>query len=118
MARETLDYHRSSVLDGADDHRGMALDYFTEGGEQRMVWGGSAAARLGLHGPVLGADYDRVYGPGGARDDRGIRLAATRRPGLELVISLDKSVAELGVIGRTGTCMRSWMPNVTPRSDT
>ena len=42
-----------------------------------------------------------MFGPGGARDPlSGERLVACRRPGLELVVSPHKSVAELGVIGR------------------
>ena len=46
-------------------------------------------------------DYEAIFGPGGARDPRtGERLASTRRPGMEVVISAHKSVAELGVIGR------------------
>ncbi|MGH9151074.1 MAG: relaxase domain-containing protein, partial [Acidimicrobiales bacterium] len=39
--------------------------------------------------------------PGGARDPHlGTRLVATRRPGMELVVSAHKSVAVLGIIGR------------------
>ena len=45
--------------------------------------------------------YAAIYGPGGACDPTtGERLVRTTRPGLELVISAHKSVAELGVIGR------------------
>jgi conjugative relaxase-like TrwC/TraI family protein len=45
--------------------------------------------------------YEAIFGPGGARHpDSGERLVAARRPGMELVISAHKSVAELGVIGR------------------
>ena len=47
------------------------------------------------------ADYRAVFGMGGAHDPRtGRRLVGCLRPGLELVISPHKSVAELGVIGR------------------
>src|SRR5204862_37989 len=50
---------------------------------------------------VTGDQYEAIYGPGGARDPLlRERLARTRRPGMELVISAHKSVAELGVIGR------------------
>src|SRR5207244_7248551 len=50
---------------------------------------------------VTEEEYGAIYGPGGAKHPRtGVRLAATRRPGMELVISAHKSVAELGVIGR------------------
>ena len=42
-----------------------------------------------------------MFGAGGARHPAsGERLVAARRPGMELVISAHKSVAELGVIGR------------------
>jgi len=56
---------------------------------------------LGVSGAVTPQDYEAVYGPGGARHPgTSERLVTTRRPGLELVISAHKSVAELGVIGR------------------
>ena len=46
-------------------------------------------------------DYRAVFGAGGAHDPRaGTRLVGCRRPGLELVVSPHKRVAELGVIGR------------------
>ena len=55
----------------------------------------------GWRGPSRPGDYEAVFGPGGARDPRtGERLVNTRRPGMEVVISAHKSVAELGVIGR------------------
>jgi conjugative relaxase-like TrwC/TraI family protein len=45
--------------------------------------------------------YEAVFGPGGARHPgTGERLVTARRPGMELVISAHKSVAELGAIGR------------------
>ncbi len=45
--------------------------------------------------------YEAIFGPGGARHPGSReRLVAARRPGMELVISAHKSVAELGVIGR------------------
>jgi len=45
--------------------------------------------------------YEAVFGAGGARHpETGERLVSSRRPGMELVISAHKSVAELGVIGR------------------
>ena len=47
------------------------------------------------------AEYRALFGPGGAHDPiMGTRLVGCRRPGLELVVSPPKSVAELGVIGR------------------
>ena len=46
------------------------------------------------------AQYDAVYGPGGAADPTtGERLVRTRRPGVELVVAAHKSVALLGVVG-------------------
>ena len=60
-------------------------------------------------------EYEAIYGPGGARHPvSGERLVSTRRPGLELVISAHKSVAELGVIGRAEDMHRSWTPSATP----
>ena len=45
--------------------------------------------------------YEKLYGQGGARHpESGARLVSTARPGMELVMSAQKSVAELGVIGR------------------
>ncbi len=65
------------------------------------MWGGAGAERLGLVGRATEAQYRAIYGPGGACDPTtGERLACTLRPGMELVISAHKSVAELGVIGR------------------
>jgi conjugative relaxase-like TrwC/TraI family protein len=66
-----------------------------------MRWGGSGAAALGLEGIVTDGQYSAVYGPGGAsHPTTGARLVRAERPGMELVISAHKSVAELGVIGR------------------
>ena len=49
--------------------------------------------------------YRAVFGPGGARLPRtGATLVTTRRPGLELVVSPHKSVAELGVAYATLQC--------------
>jgi hypothetical protein len=50
---------------------------------------------------VTDEQYEALFGSGGACDPTtGERLVTTTRPGLELVISAHKSVAELGVIGR------------------
>ena len=66
-----------------------------------MLWGGQGAKALGLEGAVTDAQYEALFGPDGACDPTtGERLVKTKRPGLELVISAHKSVAELGVIGR------------------
>jgi len=101
MGVDSVAYHRETVLGRADDHPGRALAYYGSRGETPLVWGGSGAAALGLSGPVTNAQYEALFGPGGACDPTtGERLACTRRPGMELVVSAHKSVAELGVIGR------------------
>ncbi len=101
MGADSVEYHRATVMDRQDDHPGAALAYYASGGETPLVWGGGGAAGLGLAGQVTPGDYELLFGPGGARDPRsGERLVATKRPGLELSVSVHKSVAELGVIGR------------------
>src|SRR5207249_1175011 len=82
-------------------HPGQARAYYASRGETPLQWGGSGAERLGLVGAVTDAQYGAVYGIGGACDPTTAeRLVATRRPGIDLVVSAHKSVAELGVIGR------------------
>ena len=69
----------------------------------RRRWSGAAPgpACLDLNGVVTDAAYEAIFGPGGASHPAsGVRLAATRRPGMELVIGAHKSLAVLGVIGR------------------
>ena len=101
IGAESVEYHRSTVLRRGDDYPGMALEYYASRGETPLVWGGSGRAVPGLEGAVSPGDYEAIFGPGGARDPRtGERLVSTRRPGMEVVISAHKSVAELGVIGR------------------
>jgi hypothetical protein len=52
---------------------------------------------------VTDAQYSALFAPGGAQDPTSsARLVQTRRPGVELVVSSHKSVAELGVIGYEG----------------
>jgi conjugative relaxase-like TrwC/TraI family protein len=100
MGAESVEYHRATVLGRADDHPGMAMEYYASRGETPLVWGGSGRAGLGLDGAVTAASYEAVFGPGGAKGPRnGERLVQTRRPGMEIVISAHKSVAELGVMG-------------------
>ncbi len=100
MGVDSVEYHRATVLGGADDHPGAARRYYASHGETALVWGGSVAARLGLHGPIDDDGYDAIFGPGGATDPHlGERLVRTRRPGVELVVSAHKSVAVLGVMG-------------------
>ncbi len=101
MGAESVEYHRATVLGRADDHPGMAGEYYASRGETPLVWDGSGLQELGLSGPVTAESYEAVFGVGGANDPRtGERLVMTRRPGMEIVISAHKSVAELGVIGR------------------
>ncbi len=89
------------MLGRGDDHPGAALGYYTERGESPLTWGGAGAGRLGLAGHVRSEHYEDLFGPGGALDPiTGQRLTTTKRPGMELVVSAHKSVAELGVIGR------------------
>lgn len=103
MGAESVAYHRATVLERGDDHPGLALAYYASRGETPMVWGGPGSCSLRLSGAVSPLDYEAVFGPGGAKDPvSGERLVATRRPGMELVISAHESVAELGVIGRPG----------------
>ncbi len=101
MGADSVEYHRATVMGREDDHPGAALAYYASRGETPLVWGGGGAARLGLAGQVTPEEYELLFGPGGARDpETGERLVATKRPGLELSVSVHKSVAELGVIGR------------------
>jgi conjugative relaxase-like TrwC/TraI family protein len=101
MGADSVAYHEATVMGRADDFPGRALAYYASRGETPLVWGGAGAERLGLAGRVTEAQYRAIYGPGGACDPTtGERLVSTLRPGMELVISAHKSVAELGVIGR------------------
>lgn len=101
MGRESVEYHRATVLERGDDHPGRALAYYASRGETPLVWGGSGAESLGLEEAVSPESYEAIFGPAGARHpESGERLVSTQRPGMELVISPHKSVAELGVIGR------------------
>jgi conjugative relaxase-like TrwC/TraI family protein len=101
MGRDSVDYHRDTVLTRGDDFPGQALAYYASRGETPLVWGGAGAEALGLVGAVTPESYEAIFGPGGARDPgTGERLVQARsRPGMELVVSAHKSVAELGVIG-------------------
>lgn len=101
MGVDSVEYHRATVLARGDDHPGQALAYYASRGETPLCWGGRGAEALGLEGAVTDEQYEAIFGPGGACDPTtGERLVHTRRPGLELVISAHKSVAELGVVGR------------------
>ena len=101
MGAESVAYHQRTVLERGDDYPGMALAYYASRGETPLRWGGTGAGTLGLDGAVSPEAYEAIFGPGGARHPQtGERLVAAHRPGMELVISGHKSVAELGVIGR------------------
>jgi len=52
MGRNSVEYHRATVLERIDDHPGLALEYYASRGETPLVWGGSGAKALGLSGPV------------------------------------------------------------------
>jgi conjugative relaxase-like TrwC/TraI family protein len=101
MGAESVAYHRSTVLERGDDYPGLALAYYASRGETPLRWGGSGAGALGLGGSVAAEAYEAIFGPGGASHPEGGQpLVSAHRPGMELVISAHKSVAELGVIGR------------------
>jgi conjugative relaxase-like TrwC/TraI family protein len=101
MGVDSVNYHRETVMERGDDHPRAALEYYASRGETPLVWGGSGAPELGLEGPVSEAEYDAIFGPGGARRaSDGARLVAAKRPGMELVVAAQKSVALLGLVGR------------------
>ena len=101
MGAHSVAYHEHTVAGRGDDPVANALDYYASRGETPMSWGGSGAALLGLEGEVDMADWRALFGAGGPRHpESGERLVACMRPGMELVVSPGKSVAELGVIGR------------------
>src|SRR5882724_4588228 len=97
MGADSVAYHQATVVGRTDDFPGQALAYYASRGETPLVWGGGGTARLGLNGRVTEEQYSAIYGPSGAKHSAiGARLASTRRPGMELVVSAHKSVAELG----------------------
>ncbi len=101
MGADSVEYHEQTVAGRGDDPVMAAAAYYSSRGETPMTWGGQGCGLLGLGGEVDLADYRSVFGPGGAHHPvTAERLVGCRRPGLELVVSPPKSVAELGVIGR------------------
>jgi conjugative relaxase-like TrwC/TraI family protein len=101
MGADSVDYHEHTVAGRSDDPVAAAAAYYAAHGETPMTWGGTGRHLLGVDGQVDLADYRAIFATGGAVDPAtGTRLVACRRPGLELVVSPHKSVAELGVIGR------------------
>ena len=100
MGAGSVRYHDKVVAQRADDFPGQTLAYYGSRGETPIVWNGQGAARLGLAGAVRPDDYYAVFADGGAQDPvLGERLVATKRPGMELVVSAHKTVAVLGVVG-------------------
>lgn len=115
MGVDSVEYHWATVLARGDDYPGQALSYYDSRGETPLLWGGQGAEALGLESAVTEAQYAAIYGVGGALDPTtGEPLVTTKRPGMELVISAHKSVAELGVIGRTDDMHAIMEPNATP----
>ncbi len=101
MGADSVGYHERTVLGREDDAVGNALEYYASRGETPMAWGGAGAAWLCLDGEVDIAEWRAVFGTGGARHPLSSeRLVHCMRPGIELVVSPHKSIAELGVIGR------------------
>jgi conjugative relaxase-like TrwC/TraI family protein len=99
MGAHSVAYHEHTVAGRGDDPVANALDYYASRGETPMSWGGSGASLLGLEGEVDMANWRALFGAGGPRHpDSSERLVACMRPGMELVVSPGKSVAELGVI--------------------
>jgi conjugative relaxase-like TrwC/TraI family protein len=101
MGAKSVDYHRATVVERADDFANQSLDYYASRGETPLVWGGSGTEGLGLRAgrAVALAEYEALFAPGGARDPvSGVRLVGSTRPGMEVIVSAHKSVAELGVI--------------------
>ena len=101
MGADSVGYHERTVLGREDDPVGNALEYYASRGETPMAWHGAGASWLGLEREVDIAGWRSVFGTGGARHPlSGERLVHCMRPGMELVVSPHKSIAELGVIGR------------------
>jgi conjugative relaxase-like TrwC/TraI family protein len=99
MGADSVAYHRETIIERGDDLPGAALEYYASRGETPLVWGGMGAESLGLVGTIDNPSYDAIFGPGGAiHPVTGERLVTAKRPGMELVISAHKSVAELGVL--------------------
>jgi conjugative relaxase-like TrwC/TraI family protein len=101
MGQKSVDYHRATVIERGDDFAAHSLEYYASRGETPLVWGGSGAEAVGRRAgrAVTPDEYQALFAPGGARDPAsGMRLVATTRPGMELIVSAQKSMAELGLI--------------------
>ena len=100
MGVGSVAYHEHTVAGRGDDPVTGALAYYASRGETPMVWGGSGAGWLGLDGVVDLSEWRAVFATGGAHHPvSDERLVACMRPGMEIVVSPHKTVAELGVIG-------------------
>ena len=51
MGRESVEYHRQTVIERGDDFPGRALAYYASRGETPLTWGGSGAEGLGVGRP-------------------------------------------------------------------
>jgi conjugative relaxase-like TrwC/TraI family protein len=101
MGTDSVGYHERTVLGREDDPVGNALEYYASRGETPVAWGGAGPAFLGLEGEVDIDEWRAVFGTGGARHpESSERFVHCMRPGMELVVSPHKSIAELGLIGR------------------
>ena len=101
MGAGSVGYHEHTVAGRGDDPVAGALEYYASRGETPTIWGGSGAPWLGLDGEVDLAEWRAVFATGGAHHPvGGERLVGCLRPGMEIVVSPHKTVAELGVIGR------------------
>jgi hypothetical protein len=67
MGAESVEYHRATVLGRADDHPGMAMEYYASRGGTPLVWGGAGAAVLGLSAAGTAESYEAVFGPAAPR---------------------------------------------------
>jgi hypothetical protein len=83
MGRESVEYHRATMLERVDDYPGQAIAYYASRGETPLAWGGTGVEALGLEGPVTPETYEAIYGSGGARHPHTSgRLVSTQRPGM------------------------------------
>ncbi len=102
MGVDSVEYHRRTVLNRGDDHEGQALAYYGKPGRDAAAVGRPPGRATRPGREVDDAGYEAIFGRGGARDPHlGTRLVATKRPGVEVVVAAHKTVAVLGLIGRT-----------------
>lgn len=74
--------------------------YTTEGDEHLGIWGGEAAARLGLSGSIEPAQFEELLNgklPNGATVANN---AGEHRPGVDICFSAPKSVSLLSLVGK------------------